>query len=418
MQSKMPITSVAKVISGYAFKSSEFSDQGVPVIKIKNIRTGNIDFSDTDYVSDQYLSLDSKYHVRSEDILISLTGSHVNQPNSVVGRVARYPRGLGIALLNQRAGKVIIRDPDRCDKSFLYYHLFDERTRREIAALAHGAANQANISPSQIESIKINLPSHANQKKIGVVLSAYDDLIENNLRRIKILEETAQTLYREWFVKFRFPGHQKVKMVNSPLGKIPGGWEIKNLFELAEVTYGFPFKSSLFNVNREGKPVVRIRDVLDGQSATFTTEDALDKYIVEDGDFLVGMDGDFHMGFWAGGTAFLVQRVARFRPRREVGRYGLALALKGPIEHFNKTITGTTVAHLGDNHLRTINMMMPDKKLLKVINDILDPLLDLQLNIRAKNKNLRQTRDLLLPKLISGEVDVSELDITIPEANA
>ena len=186
VQPKMPIATVAKVISGYAFKSSEFSDQGIPVIKIKNIRTGNIDFSDTEYVSDQYISLDSKYHVCSEDILISLTGSHVNQPNSVVGRVARYPRCLGIALLNQRAGKVIIKDPDRCDKSFLYYHLFDEQTRRDIAALAHGAANQANVSPNQIESIKINLPSHADQKKIGVVLSAFDDLIENNFRRMNL----------------------------------------------------------------------------------------------------------------------------------------------------------------------------------------------------------------------------------------
>ena len=305
------------------------------------------------------------------------------------------------------------KDEKTLDIRWAYYQLLNF----DINKVDSGSAIPST-SREAFYAIHVQLPTIITQHKIVAILSAYDDLIENNLRRIKILEEMAQTLYREWFVKFRFPGHQKAKMVNSPLGKIPEGWEIKNLFELADVTYGFPFKSSLFNVNRDGIPVVRIRDVLDGQSATFTTEDAPDKYIVHDGDFLVGMDGDFHMGFWAGGTAFLVQRVARFRPRGDVGRYGLALALKEPIEHFNKTITGTTVAHLGDNHLRTINTMMPDKKLLKVINDILEPLLDLQLNIRAKNKNLRQNRDLLLPKLISGELDVSELDITIPEADA
>jgi len=314
-------------------------------------------------------------------------------------------------------GFAVLHPSNKIDARFLYYTVTDQKFTDYLTANAKGSAYPA-VDTETIARAEISFPTLETQQKIASILSAYDDLIENNLQRIKILEEMAQTLYREWLVKFRFPGHQKVKMVNSPLGKILEGWEIKNLFELADVTYGFPFKSSLFNVNREGTPVVRIRDVLDGQSATFTTEDAPDKYIVHDGDFLVGMDGDFHMGFWAGGTAFLVQRVARFRPRGDIGRYGLALALKEPIEHFNKTITGTTVAHLGDNHLRTINMMMPDKRLLKVINDILEPLLDFQLNIRAKNKNLRQTRDLLLPKLISGELDVSELNITIPEAKA
>ena len=283
---------------------------------------------------------------------------------------------------------------------FLFYLLLPKL--EFLKSVSTGVATKF-LTLTILKDLNLLIPSLDIQEKITTILSAYDDLIENNLRRIKILEEIAQTLYKEWFVKFRFPGHQKVKMVDSPLGKIPEGWEAKNLFELADVTYGFPFKSSMFNTNREGIPVVRIRDVLNGQSSTFTIENAPDKYTVHKGDFLVGMDGDFHMGFWAGGTAFLVQRVARFLPKGNIGRYLLALALKEPIEHFNKTITGTTVAHLGDNHLRTINMMMSDKKLLKVINDILEPLLDFQLNLRAKNKNLQQTRDFLIPKLISGE---------------
>ena len=191
-----PLGSVAKVISGFAFRSGEFSETGILVIKIKNIQLGEIDLTDTQCVSDHYLSIPIKYHVDCGDILISLTGSHINQPNSVVGRVARYNRRLPKALLNQRAGKVLVMEPDKCDPGFLYYHLYEEKIRREIAAFAHGAANQANVSPGQIESLCISLPPLPTQQKIAAILSAYDDLIENNLRRITILETMAQNLYR------------------------------------------------------------------------------------------------------------------------------------------------------------------------------------------------------------------------------
>ena len=227
-----PLGTVVKVISGFAFKSTEFDESGIPVIKIKNIQLGEVDLADIQCVPEQYLSIDSKYHVHQGDILISLTGSHINQPNSVVGRVARYNKGSPKALLNQRAGKVIIRKPEKCDAGFLYYHLYDEKIRRDIAAFAHGAANQANVSPSQIGSLCIYLPPLPTQRKIAAILSAYDDLIENNLRRIKILEEMAQNLYREWFVKFRFPDHKHARFTDSPLGRIPEGWEVVKVGEI------------------------------------------------------------------------------------------------------------------------------------------------------------------------------------------
>ena len=115
-------------------------------------------------------------------------------------------------------------------------------TKKEhIKNIAGGAATPI-VSKSAFSDVFVEIPELIVQKKIACILSAYDDLIENNLRRIKILEEMAQTLYREWFVKFRFPDHQKVKMVDSPLGKIPGGWEVKRLGELIELAYGKALK--------------------------------------------------------------------------------------------------------------------------------------------------------------------------------
>ena len=127
------------------------------------------------------------------------------------------------------------------------------------------------------------------------------------------------------------------------------------------------------------------------------------------------MDGDFHMGFWVGGEAWLVQRVARFKSKGEIGNFHLFLSLIKPINYFNATITGTTVAHLGQKHIVTIKIVWPKNEVLYDISNILDPLLDQIINLRLTNKNLRQTRDLLLPKLISGKIDVSDLDIEIGE---
>ena len=114
----------------------------------------------------------------------------------------------------------------------------------------------------------------------------------------------AQNLYREWFVKFRFPGYENVKFVDSPLGFIPEGWEVVDLVSIADVTYGFAFKANQFNSDKIGNPVIRIRNVLNGNSDTYSSEQVGDKYLVENGDILVGMDGDFHMGFWTGGKAY------------------------------------------------------------------------------------------------------------------
>jgi type I restriction enzyme S subunit len=400
----------AKIISGFAFRSESFQDSGIPVIKIANIRIGQVDLSDTEKVDSNFLSLDEKYHVKSGDILISLTGSHLTQQNSVVGRVALFRDTLQHCLLNQRAGKIIVRDRNICDSRFLFYSLSEPSQMRKIAMLAHGAANQANVSPTQVEGLELALPPLDVQHRIASVLSAYDDLIENNARRIKILEEMAQMIYREWFVNFRFPRHEKVTMVESELGMIPKGWEIKKLFDVAEVTYGYPFKSKLFTEANAGVPVIRIRDIRSSKSATFTSESADSKYIVKNGDLLVGMDGDFHMGKWSGGKAYLNQRVVRFRAQDDFPSYSLFLALKDPIAHFDSTIVGTTVAHLSDRDLRSVSIIKPDAATLEHAKSLLNPCFDLEISLSLKNANLRLTRELLLPKLISGEVEFGEME--------
>src|SRR5699024_10882067 len=225
---------VVDLISGYAFKSSDFKSDGeIPVIKIGNINYFDVDiYKNISYIYEILASkLDDKFIVKYGDILISLTGSNINQPNSMVGRVGRY-REKEISVLNQRAGKVIPKE--NISKDYIYYLFSLKSLTYQVASVAYGGANQVNISPSTIKKFKMKIPDIETQEKIANVLSTYDELIENNNRRIEILEKTAEELYKEWFVRMRFPGYENTKFDKG----IPEGWEVKRVKDLGEVVTG------------------------------------------------------------------------------------------------------------------------------------------------------------------------------------
>jgi len=310
-------------------------------------------------------------------------------------------------------GFAVLRPKKGVDPRFVYYTVTNQGFTDYLTSNAKGSAYPA-VDAEIIKRARVFCPPLSTQRKIAAILAAYDDLIENNTRRIQILEDMAQMLYREWFVHFHFPGHKQSKMVESALGLIPEGWKYSSLFDAAEVTYGFPFKSALFGSEGDNG-IIRIRDIKGNGTQTFTNEKPLDKYTVNNGDLLVGMDGEFHMGKWAGGKAWLNQRVVRFRPKDQLSRYYLFSALKPYIKEFERTIVGTTVAHLSDRDLKSIKLLIPKPGIQALSNDIFNPIFDQEINLHTRNTNLRQTRDLLLPRLISGELDVADLDIAMGE---
>jgi type I restriction enzyme S subunit len=178
---------------------------------------------------------------------------------------------------------------------------------------------------------------------------------------------------------------------------------------VATVTYGFPFASKKFNTNGVGTPVIRIRDIREGSINTCTDEDADPKFHIKNEDILVGMDGDFHMCIWSSGHAFQNQRVAKFESNGEIGNFHLFLALESPIQTWNKAIVGTTVAHLGDMHIKMIQFVWPSVQILERARDVLEPMSQQIITLKSQIKNLRQTRDLLLPRLLSGQLEVEAI---------
>jgi len=293
---------------------------------------------------------------------------------------------------------------EQIDTRFLFYLLTDAKLSRYA-----GGAAQPLVTQTVLKQVEVLVPPLPIQRRIAAILSAYDELIENSQRRIKILEAMARGLYREWFVHFRFPGHESVPLVTSPLGEIPEGWEVRNVKDIAKVTYGFPFASKKFNTDGIGTPVIRIRDIPQGFTPTFTEEVAEPKYRVKNGHILVGMDGDFHMCIWSSGHAFQNQRVARFESNDEIGNLHLFLSLERPIQEFNKAIVGTTVSHLGDMHVKTIQILWPPARLRAEGRAMLEPMSEQIIALRRQIQNLRRTRDLLLPRLLTGQIALETL---------
>ena len=281
---------------------------------------------------------------------------------------------------------------------FLKYVLRDCRSDKAAVPGVHR---------DMLHRMQVSVPDANTQEAVTRILSAYDDLIENNRRRIQLLEEAARLLYREWFVHLRFPGHEEITIADG----VPEGWKLVKLFDIAQPTYGFAFKSKLFSGEHDGGsnwiPVARIRDILSGASATYTTEEAPPNKLLRDGDYVVGMDGTFHQSFWTGGKAWINQRVVRISSKNDaVGDALLRYACERPIRNLNSSIVGTTVAHLGAKHLRRIHIMLPPKSLLSRASRLLESTRWQIVTLAKQRIAATQARDLVLPRLMNGEIPV------------
>jgi type I restriction enzyme S subunit len=302
---------------------------------------------------------------------------------------------------------VVIPNEELYDKDFVYY-LLKYNLPKVSSANPGTASGRHHVSKSNFCSINVKVPYHkSTQIKIGSTLSAYDDLIENNLKRIKLLEELAQRTYEEWFVKFRVNG--KNLDVNKETG-LPDGWERKHLFEIANVFYGFPFKANQFNSEGKGTPIIRIRNIHQSNTNDFSTEIVDTKYWVEKGDLLLGMDGEFYINNWSGPRAYLVQRSCNVKSKDKFLHGYLSQAIVPPVKFFEATISGTTVAHLGKSHLESIEILIPTKKIFQML-EIFNNLLDLKIKLSIQNRLLKESRDILLPRLMSGKIEVQGLRV-------
>ena len=298
--------------------------------------------------------------------------------------------------INQAMNAIIPNE--NYDKEYVYYLL--KHNVHKLKMLNSGTASgRENVSKSAFSNMELlAVQDIVIQKKIGSILADFDKLIENNQKQINLHEEAAQRLYKEWFVDLRFPGYEETEIVDG----VPSGWERKKLVDIVDVQYGFAFDGSKFNAEGKGTPIIRIRNIPDGHTNDFTTEEADEKYIINNGEIVVGMDGEFHINSWAGDNAYLVQRTCCFRPRKQEMNGWLLWAIYEPIKFYEKTVVGATVAHLGKKHIDEIELLVGPDDLYIPFKNIFDK----RQNLLNQNIVLSEARDRLLPKLMSGEIEV------------
>ena len=352
--------------------------------------------------------------VEHRDIFLNITGASV-------ARCCMVPDRILPARVNQHVAIVRV---DR-SKAYPYYVLCcinSPSYKDYLLAIAQGGATREALTKEKIENFEIPLPPLPAQHKIASILSNYDDLIENNLRRIKILEEMAQNLYREWFVKFRFPGHENVQMVDSQLGKIPDGWEVGSIGDICQVLTGFAFKSKDWSEN--GIPVIKIKNIRPGnlvetEKADHVPEDIIEqkheKYYLINGDFLIAMTGATAGKVGKLRTSkqmALNQRVAKIEPTDGFYQYVWCRISNPEAEkEFYRLADGAAQPNMSSSQIEGVSLLIPSSEVRGRFAMIVSPILQQVDNLIFQNTTLRQTRDLLLPKLISGELDVSELEI-------
>ena len=410
---KVKLGEISKVISGFPFKSQDFQPNGTPVIKIKNIKDENIVLNESDCV-DSAIEVPLRFHLSSGDILISLTGSHITLPSSVVGRVAKY-RHETIAYLNQRAGKFINIDTERCFKNYLFYFLLQKDTTTRIALKAQGAANQANISPGDIEGIEISIPPLPTQRKIASILSAYDDLIENNLKRIELLEEKANLHYTELMQDVSYAKNKREEYIKDCLAfYIGGGW--------GEEDYKEGFTEPAY--------VIRGTDIPDARGGNvswiplrFHKPSNLESRKLQTGDIVFEVsNGQINN---IGRTVLISQRLlgqfdkpvmcASFakliRVNEKVSPDFFFLYLNegqqnGLLYQYKSNSANGINNFAFETFIDEVKITIPKETELKSFTEKVKPIFSLICTLGEQNSKLREARDILLPRLMNGQIGV------------
>ena len=396
---------------GSQLHESDYSEIGAPVVMPKDIIEGKVAESTIARVGQAHIDRLEQHRLRPGDIVYGRRGD-IGRQALITERESGWLCGTGC--LRITPGNSVV------DSKWLHYYLRDSQVIAFIAQQAVGAT-MPNLNTSILRSIPIRFPDLPTQRRIASILSAYDDLIENNTRRIAILEDMARRIYEEWFVRFRFPGHDQVKRVESELGLIPEGWKVQTVGQTFQILGGgTPSKAE--SAYWEGGTInwysptdlTRAGTSFMEQSADRITELGLAKSSAKlFPPMSVMLTSRATIGVVAVNTnkACTNQGFITCLPNSDYPLWLLYHWLKANVETFIGLGTGATFKEITKGTFKGIRLLVPPQDLVGAFSSTAEQLMLLSLNLQRKNRNLRATRDLLLPKLISGELDVS----TLPE---
>ncbi len=377
--------------------------EGIPWIRSQELIDRRIDRCG-EHITEAGLKGSSAKLVPQDSVLVAMYGATVGQLGY-----------LDIEAATNQAICALVTDPDATDPRFLYYALMHDRSR--LVEAAHGAAQQ-NLSQASIRAFSLRVPEIAVQRRIAQILTSIDDLIEKNRRRVEVLEEMARAIYREWFVQFRYPGHDEVALVNSPLGPIPEGWTSAAVADISEaITRGVAPK-----YDDDGPSVViNQKCIRDGRvsldRARRQVRPVPEAKRVRKGDVLVNSTGVGTLGRAAvclldDPTLTVDTHVTIVRPSLPSANPWFGLCLVGRQVDFEQLGTGSTgQTELSRADIGALTVTVPPESVRVAFANVIDPQLTAASVLLAENDVLAGLRNLLLPKLVTGQIDVSLLDL-------
>lgn len=358
-----------------------YKTTGIALIRSLNVFDLNFSYDELAYINDEQAKKLNNVTIEPDDILLNITGASV-------ARCCILPKNLLPARVNQHVSIIRI-NKDLANPYFIQYLLVSPYYKQKLLSIAQGGATREALTKESIENFEIIIPkSKKTQDKIAKILSNYDDLIENNNKRIKILKEMAQKIYKEWFVDFKFPGHKSAKFKETELGNEVMPRKGKNITKATIKEGSIPVVAGgLEPAYYHNKPNTT------GPVITISASGANAGYI-----------NLYHQDIWVSDCSFIDSTMTSYL-------YYYYLLLKYNQIKVTNMQRGAAQPHVYPQDLAQLKFNTTDEKIIKEFNILITPLFEQIKNLSLKNQTLKQTRDILLPRLISGEIDVENLKV-------
>lgn len=397
-----------RVRHGFAFKGEFFGDTGEHIVLTPGNFIDSGGFKPKSGAEKFYSGpVPAAYVLREGDVVVAMT----EQASGLLGSSATIPHE-GRYLHNQRIGLIEVTDPDLLDLRFVYHLMNSRPVREQLSATATGAKVR-HTAPERIQAVRVSIPPLATQQIVGCVLDTVDDLIDNNQRRVEVLEEMARAIYREWFIHLRYPGHESVARSNSALALVPDGWEWGVLGDLVDLAKGSVDPATLDPetpaVGLEHIP--RRQITLDdwGTAAALGSR----KSLFSKGDVLFGkIRPYFHKVSVAPIDGICSTDAIVIRPKPE--HWGEAVAVLASDEFVAnavQTSNGTKMPRADWKVISKWSVLIPSPDVSASFTRVMQDHLGLAETLMFESRSLASMRDLLLPRLVTGEIDMSALDL-------
>ena len=417
-ETKLFLEQCFEFINGGTWNENEYSLEGIHVVKVTNLVNSGVERKkDDSYLPWSKYEKYQKHKLFEGDVVIATVGSHPTQQGSVVGRTSRIPKDFDGSFLNQNAVCLRNKDTNKINSRYFFYLTKTILFKGYIEGRAKGSANQVRMALSDLKKFNYYFPHISYQRKIAAILSTYDDLIENNNKRIALLEKMAEEIYLEWFVHFRFPGYQDIKFEKG----IPKGWSVKSLGNIFDTASGgTPSRKDIRNYN--GKinwlKTGELKSIFAFESEEKITLSGLESSsakIFPINTIVIAMYCAMPDISILAEPAATNQACCAFLPKLDYFTYHYNYYLiKYAQPHLIQYSHGAAQQNLSQDLIKRFEVLIANEFIIKKYTSIVDPLFQEIKIIMKQNKILREYKNMLLPRLISGKLSVENLDIAFP----